>query len=240
MKFNLFGVILAIIGQALIACCFLLILPVELLFAGPANLWLNFTIISLIYWLWVWVLGFAPVRADDPSQRAIGGLGIKWQAIITYSIFAGGFSITSMLLGADGSPLAFKWQALVQGIFLFVFLLAIFSSRSASDKTAQVFDNEQQKMAGKTDIKFALQDVLTGAEDNNAVPREVVQRLQALNRDARFITPNASPAAADADQRVLADCDALSAALFDYAANSRYATELLSQLERDFRRRRAL
>lgn len=240
MKFNLFGAILALVGQALIACCFLLILPAELLFNGPANMWLDFTVVSIIYWLWVGVLGFAPVRADDPTQSAIGGLGIKWSAIITYSILAGGFALTGMLMGANGTPLDFKWQILAQGIILFGLLLALLSSRSASQKTAQVFNDQQQKMAGKADIKFALQDVLTAAEDNNAVPREVVGRLKVLSSDARFITPDASPAAADADRRVLADCDALSAAFFDYAANSRYATELLSQLERDFRRRRAL
>lgn len=239
MKFNLFGAILALVGQALIACCFLIILP-PALFTGPADMWLDFTVASVIYWLWVWVIGFAPVRADDPTQRAIGGLGIKWSAIITYSVLAAGFLITAMLMAADGKPIEFKWQILAQGLILFGFLLALLSSRSASQKTAQVFNDQQQKMAGKADIKFALQDVLTAAEDNNAVPRDVVGRLQTLSRDARFITPNASPAAADADRRVLADCDALSAALFDYAANSRYATELLSQLERDFRRRRAL
>lgn len=239
MKFNLFGAILALVGQALIACCFLIILP-PALFTGPADMWLDFTVVSVIYWLWVWVIGFAPVRADDPTQRAIGGLGIKWSAIITYSVLAAGFVITAMLMAADGKPIEFKWQILAQGIILFGFLLALLSSRSASQKTAQVFNEQQQKMAGKADIKFALQDVLTAAEDNNAVPRDVVGRLQTLSRDARFITPNASAAAGDADRRVLADCDALSAALFDYAANSRYATELLSQLERDFRRRRAL
>ena len=239
MKFNLFGAILALVGQALIACCFLIILP-PALFTGPADMWLDFTVASVIYWLWIWVIGFAPVRADDPAQRAIGGLGIKWSAIITYSVLAAGFVITAMLMAADGKPIEFKWQILSQGSILFGFLLALLSSRSASQKTAQVFNDQQQKMAGKADIKFALQDVLTAAEDNNAVPRDVVGRLQTLSRDARFITPDASPAAAAADRRVLADCDALSAALFDYAANSRYATELLSQLERDFRRRRAL
>ena len=56
----------------------------------------------------------------------------------------------------------------------------------------------------------------------------------------QFTAVTASPAAAAADQQVLADCDALSAALADYSLNRQYATQLTSQLERDFRHRRSL
>jgi len=182
----------------------------------------------------------APVRADDPAQRAIGGLGIKWYSIIIYSVLAGGFALVTMLMAANGSPVAFKPQIAAQAIILFGFLLALLSSGHASAKTAQVYNDQQHKMAGKADIRFALQDLLTAAEDNNNVPRDIVTRIQALQRDSRFISPNASPAAAAADQQVLADCDALSAALADYSLNRQYATQLTSQLERDFRRRRSL
>ena len=239
MKLNPLGIILALVGQALITCAFLLILPVSI-FTGPENMWLDFTVVSIVYWLWVWVLGFAPVKADDPAQRAIGGLGIKWSAIMTYSVLAVGFAVVAMFMAANGTFIPFKWQLLAQGIILFGFLLALFSSKKASDKTAQVYNDQQVKMGGKTDLKLALGDLLMAAEDNNAVPRDMVQRIQALSRDTRFISPSASAEAAAADERVLYDCDSLAAALADYSMNQQLATQLLSQLERDFRRRRAL
>ena len=108
-------------------------------------------------------------------------------------MLAGGFALVTMLMAANGSPVAFKPQIAAQAIILFGFLLALLSSGHASAKTAQVYNDQQQKMAGKADIRFALQDLLTAAEDNNTVPRDIVTRLRALQNDSRFISPNASP-----------------------------------------------
>lgn len=238
-KINIGRLILALVGQGLIFIFYLLIFPYGFFGGEVSVMWLDLVVTSLVYWIWVLNAGIAPVSKNDPSQKGIGGLGIRLYASTIYSVLAIGFIFIAILLAIDGSPIAFKWQIMVQAIIFFIFLVWMYSANLATRKTEEVYHSETAIKAGKADIRRAISTVLASAEDNGA-PADIQERLRTLNGATRFVTPSRSMEAEDADLNILNECSRLSAALMNPGMNRQEIEKGTAQLERYFNRRKQI
>lgn len=238
MKKNIFGLIIALLGQGLLAVVFFVLLDVWT-FGCREIQWLDFAVSSIVFWIWVLNSTFTPLDLKDPTQKGVGALGIQWVATSVYTVCALGFLLLGLVDNPDWGQISFPWQIVIQGIFLFVFIVMMFSSRSASDKTAEVYHEEKAKKQGKKNIKAAIQSLLFTAEDTHA-PSDIVMRIRNLSEETRFITPDNSGSALMLDDKIARTCDSLIYALSNYEVNSDMIRENVAQLERDLQRRKSL
>ena len=238
-RINIGRLVLALIGEGLIFILFLLIFPYGFFGDGssPAVMWLDLTVCSIVYWLWILNAGVAPVSKSDASQTGIGGLGIRLYGSVVYSVIALGFMFVAVLCAVNGTYIAFKWQIMVQAIIFFCLLMWLYSSTMATKKTGQVYRNEQQAKSGKRDIKYAIANTLAMAEDHGASP-DIQQRLRKLSADTRFISPSSSMDTEYADTHIISECSRLSSALMNPELNKQEIERSTSQLERYFERRK--
>lgn len=236
MRMNYVGWILGILGQGLILLAFLLILPDEI-FGLESIKWLDFGVLSIVYWLWISNFTLSPLNLRDPSQKGIGGLGIKWIGSIFYTLFALGFAIACMFYAVEGTVLAFKWQILAQGVILFFLFVMLFNSAVSMDKVEEVYHAEKEKKEGKKNVRNSLQNLAFMMESRRA-PGAATARVKNLNEEARFLTPSDSDAAVEIENRIADCCEAIMLALTDVEINSRRIEELSEQLEMNFRMRK--
>lgn len=239
MKIRTSSALLAAAGQVLILCLFLFVLP-DYIFGELKVMWLDFVVLSIVYWLWVWLCIVPPVNMADSSSREVGGMGIKWTGVIWYSSLAVIVAAGCLLMYNSGTEIAFKWQIIIQAFLLFAFLLSVSSSMAATEKAGQMYRKEQMIKSGKRDIKLAIGETLAAAEDSHDVPADVAARLRSVLGETRFISPSSTAEATSTDARIADDCLRLRGAFTDYTMNKQSITELLDRLERDMSRRKSL
>lgn len=159
MNIKPIGIAIAIFGQLLLVAIFVLLLPVTL-FVNPAVMWLDLTVVSLNYWLWVATLFREPINLDDKSQKQVAALGIRWQGSFIYSLLSIGFIFIAISAGIE-----FKWQLFTQCVFIFLLLILAFTVLGVNEKTRAVYEKESVQKAGKQSIKRALSDVIMEGSD---------------------------------------------------------------------------
>ena len=228
-----FAICLGVIGQALILIIFLFALKTGF-FGSESIKWLDFAVISIIYWMWMINILVKPVRFSDPAQKAIGGLGIRWSSCFLYSIFAAGVIILGI-----GSRISFTWQIILQSIILFFFLMMLLQSSIASAKVGRVYEKEQQKKAGKFSIKASLNEILYKAEDSGAAS-EIIAKLKDLSAETRFLSPSVNPEALRLDSAIEKSCKDVLFALSDPEMNRAQINQSIDQIGRDLKRRKTL
>lgn len=239
MKSRTLAIILSLLGQILILSIFLLIIPADI-FGEKEVMWLDLFVVSIVYWLWALIAINPPISHADPSAHLVGGLGIKWLSIIWYTTLSMITAITCVICTSQGHYLEFKWQLSIQIIILFGLLISMASSRSASEKTSQVWRDQQQTKAGKRNLKFILSEIVASAEDIPGVPLEIQERLRTLAGECRFISPSTSAESASYEANIEDDCLRLRALFPDYEMNKQAIHELLLKTEHDFARRKCI
>ena len=237
MNIKVLSLLLGLFGQGLIAGIFFWIIPDSL----PGDVrWLDFIVISIVYWLWMWSFVTPPIDLNDRSQKQVGGLGQRWSAIGLYSFLAVLFVCYNLYaeLSGDATALKFSLQLIIQAIFLFLLLGGLLISQGINQKTGSVYAYEQTLKAGKADLKASIQQLLYKSEDFNGVPAEVKERLKKIAAETRYITPSTSAACLALDSDIVRSCDMLRSYLADYEVNQKQISSLIDQLERDLNRRR--
>lgn len=236
MNLNILKLLLGIFGQGLIIAGFLLLRG-----GCPDNiLWLNIVVTSVVYWLLGYSFGMAPVDMNDEAKRQVGGLGISWFSVVTYSICAIGFMAGCAAYGNGPEGVSFKWQILVQGALVFFLLMGLLSSAFASQKAAQIHNTERQQSRGKEDLKYTFSDLAFAAENAPGLDPAIRQRLKDLSQATRFITPCNTPEARMADQRIFNLANQLRPALFQPQLNSAQIQGLIASLESALNQRRQI
>ena len=232
MNSKVFSIILGVAGQFLIVALFVWVFD-DYIFGGADVKWLDFSVVSVLYWLWALSLCIPAINTKDKSQKAIGGLGIKLYATTMYTVIALGYALIAM------GSFAFKWQLCFQIIFFFCWLVAINMSFKASEKTKEVYEEEQVMKIGKANIKSALQNAYYNAQDKH-FPAELVERLKRLSDEARYITPSVSADARMLDIKIESDCDSIRIASADFKMNEAKIVQTIYQLENDVQRRKKI
>lgn len=234
MKPNIYSILLALFGQAIIIAGFLL-------FRGdcPDNiLWLDIVISSVVFWLMGWSFGMEPFSLTDHSSRKAGGLGIKWVSSLTYSICAVGFMIACGIAGHSEDGIPFKWQLIIQAGLIFLLLLGLLSSTVASEKAEEVYLKDCQTRQGKEDIRFALSVVAREAEANRSLPPGLASRIRRISDESRYISPSGSRLATETDSRILSLADRLRGAVYGNGVNPAEINNLVDTLERELSERK--
>lgn len=230
MRIRPVALAIAIFGQALIILAFVLLLPMFLVMSTEVMI-LDMVVASLIYWLFAWNLGMAPIRLDDPSGKQAAGLGIRWTSTTWYSILA-------IIVMVAMFFLPFVWQLMAQLVLLFGFAIALFASSAATRTAGNVYRREQFAMAGKKDVRFALNDLVDNADLTPGVPDDIKRRLRALADGCRYLTPSTSPEAINYEQYIIDDASRLREMLPQWQSYGQQASQLLSRVEQTMRRRR--
>lgn len=236
MGLNIFAILLGLFGQGLILAGFLLFCD-----HTPENiLWLDIIVASIVYWLLATTFGLKPINLEDRTQKQVGGLGIRWYSTLMYSLFSIGYmAICGLCAMDDGQHVAFKWQLILQMLFLFLFLIGMLSTGHATKKTEEIYHKEQNIMHGKEEIKYALNDLSYTADSNPGVPSQIRASLKQISEETRYLTPSSSARALELDNRIFDVANRLRAALTSpYELNSQQIEYMIDQLRRDFQQRK--
>lgn len=238
MKLKIIGLLLSFLGQIFILCVFLFVLPLSL-FGTASVKWLDFSVLSVLLWISALNASFFRIDSAARSQKAIGGLGIRWSGLIGYATVVTLFLISAVALNLSGTHISFAWQIASQVLLLLLFIFINYAAMTSRQKVSEVEKAEQTLRKGKIVIAQSLQQTVFVAEDRN-IPEEVVFRLKRLADDARFLTPSSARESTEADDLIREDCEQIKAALFDYDMNREFIGRLISQLERDMQRRKSM
>lgn len=237
MQLKIFGFLLALIGQFLILALFLWVFP-DTAFYEDAIKWLDFGVVSIVYWLWMLNSIFIRIKSEDETGKVFGALGIRLQGATLYTVFALAFMLITLWIYNSGDDmLSFAWQIGVQAVLLFLFLMSCLMSGKAAEQVKTVYYQEKETKQGKKFVKASLQRALYAAQDNR-FPKEAVDRLQTLVNESRYITPSSQPQAEALDIKIEADCDNIIFAASNYQMNEQKITQAIYQLELDFGRRK--
>lgn len=227
MNLNLLKLLLGLFGQGLILAGFLL-------FRGgcPDNiLWLNIVVTSVVYWLLGFSFGMAPIDMRDDAKRQVGGLGISWFSVVSYTICSIGFMAGCAAYGYGSEGVSFKWQLIVQLALVFFLLMGLLSSASASQKAAETYNREKQMTRGKSGLKYTFADLSAAADGAPGLDPAIKDRIRALSEQTRFITPCDTPEARMADERIYSLANRLRPALFQPELNGSRIESLVAELE---------
>lgn len=237
MKLRIFGFFVGLLGQFLILALFLWVLPV-VLFGDESILWLDFGVVSIVYWLWM--LGSIVYSLDtkEESQKVFAQLGITMSALTIYTVLSLGFALLCVL-GTDwtGPLLSFKWQIGFQGCFLFIFLFYCLMAGHAGNQTEKVYYEEKQLKAGKKNVKMSIQDLLLDAEERH-FPIYLVQKIKTMKDETRFLSPSTNPTAQSLEAKIIDDCDEVIMISKDFSLNQDRIEDLIGMIERNLNRRK--
>lgn len=237
MKLRLYGCLVGLFGQFLILSIFLWILPVSL-FGDESILWLDFSVVSIVYWLWMLGSIVYSLDTEEVSQKVFAQLGISMAGLTVYSVLAIGFAILCLLVTGWERPLVpFKWQIVIQGCALFIFLFFCLLAGHAGKQTGKVYREEKQKKAGKKNVKISIQDLLMSAEEGH-FPSYLIQKIKTLNDETRYLSPSSDPAAVHLDEQIADDCREVSVASCDFSLNQDRIEDLVVRIERNVKRRK--
>lgn len=238
MNLKTMGWALGLFGQLLIALCFFAFFELQNLI-GIETCWLDFVVVSLVYWALISTFFRHPIDLDDPSGKQAAGLGLKWQCLKFYCITAIAVVGIGIYANMDGSfSFPFRWQLLTQIVLLFVALVWLYVSASVTSFAGKVHADQQQTMSGKVNLKIDLADLVEASQANPGVPADVQKRIATLSAEIRFLSPSKSAEATALDARITDEVRALSLALTDSEVNSERIASLLSAIERHFARRK--
>lgn len=237
MNLKTFGWLIAIFGQMLIALCFFVLFNLTAML-GTEICWLDFIVVSLIFWLWIFETTRHPINLNDPSGKQAAGLGMRWNCLIFYTLIAGGGAVAFIVAAFNGSPVAFKWQLLAQLIILFIAAVWLFISSSATAFAGKVYGEEQQKMSGKVNLRSTLSKLAESAATAHGLPSDINSRICRLRDDVRYISPSASEEAQELDRMIEGEATTIRYSLSDYKLNRDQISATLSNLERHFSQRK--
>lgn len=225
------GIFIALLGQILIACLFIFVIPVSL-FVAPSVMWLDCCVVSLNYWLWMATIFTPPVNLNDPSGKQVAALGLRWQGSFIYSILSLGFIIFGLILSVG-----LKWQLIAQCFFIFLLLIVMYTVQGINSKTKSVHDNEGVQLSGKKSVNQALSRVVMEGEVKH-IPADILDRLKKLNAECRYLAPSSAPQATALDLKITDCCMDLEHAFCDLDLNKDRIADLMHRLELSFSARR--
>lgn len=239
MKIKPMAIVLGLVGQAIIALASFCLIPDSCL---PGNVrFLDFTVTSVVYWLWGSNLCIAPADMGDASGRNESALGISWKVICWYSALAIVFmAVNIFLAGGNSGALGFKVQLAVQFALLLLFLAAAYmlssSAGSAKGKRVRV----QRLKSGKDDLKKAIDSLVEIALADNNLPDDLRRRIETLALDTRYVNPSDTKEALVLDKSIISDCAILRPELSDFEMHHDDIYKNMAHLERHLKRRRRL
>ena len=174
------------------------------------------------------------VRFDDPAQRTVGTLGVRWTAILLYAVC----SVTSIVL-MNMLEARFSTQCIVHSSLVLLLVLMMVGVLNISHTTARVHAKEQ---AARADLNLLKQALMTLKVKTSGVvlPAPVKERIAAFEESLRFIAPSKSNEAHQLEQQIADKVDSLARMLSNYELNADRVSETITALEELYKIRKTI
>lgn len=178
--------------------------------AEPDARTLNIIVTCIIFLLITSDILFPWINLKDKPQRTIGGLGIRWLSISFYVILA----VAAMLVMNVFKNFELKTQILVHVILLIGLFGSLVQVFIISDKTTEVFNEEQLHRNKLVQMKRSVKDIQLKLEKLGSVPQYITTALEDLQEDIRTISPANTAEAFELEDKFLDELTAVDGLLF--------------------------
>ena len=178
--------------------------------AEPDARTLNIIITCIIFLLITGDILVPWINLKDKPQRTIGGLGIRWLSISFYVILA----IAAMLVMNVFKNFEIKTQILVHVILLIGLFGSLVQVFIISDKTTEVYNEEQLHRNKLVKMKKSVKDIQLKLEKLSGVPQYVTTSIKDLQEDIRTISPANTTEASELEDKFLDELTAVDGLLF--------------------------
>ena len=197
---------------------------------------LSLVIVSLVYLL-ITVDVISPlVNLTDRSQKQIGSLGVRWTVTYIYAFLA----IGAVVLCNWVYEVGFKYQMLIHGALIILLLLGITGVLHTADKVAEISEHETRMESGLVNLKQTSNALKANLIGKTNISPAVIQRLERLEEEIRYISPSNLPEAATLENQLAATLHNINMELGNYEMNAQHIETMLQQAEFTFKNRKSL
>ena len=188
---------------------------------------LSLVIVSLVYLL-ITVDVISPlVNLTDRSQKQIGSLGVRWTVTYIYAFLA----IGAVVLCNWVYEVGFKYQMLIHGALIILLLLGITGVLHTADKVAEISEHEIRMESGLVNLKQTSNALKANLIGKTNISPAVIQRLDRLEEEIRYISPSNLPEAATLENQLAATLHNINMELGNYEMNAQHIETMLQQAE---------
>lgn len=194
---------------------------------------LDIIVSCLIFTQGAQVALFPMIRMDKSAQKEVGMMGIHYTFTTIHCIAA----ITIMLLGAY-NDWSFKLQLMCQLILVFILLIGRVATIYSGKKVEEVHHKEQTLKQGKKQLTDCMTLFMEDVACCKELDKSIVNRINEINDNIRFITPSNDPTAQNIEQRFCQCIESITILLRNTSLNSTQIEDEVSKLERLFLQRK--
>ena len=176
---------------------------------------------------------FPMVDRNKSAHKEVGMMGIHYTFITIYSIAA----ITIMILGIN-KEWAFKTQLICQLALIFFLLIGRVLTLTSGNKVEEIHHKEKEIMTGKKQLADIMTLFVEDIACCKGLDNSIVDRINGLNNEIRYISPSNNPIATNLDQRFCNCVETITLLLKDTYLNSSQIEDEVAKLERIFIQRK--
>lgn len=203
---------------------------------GRNTLILNIIIASIIYSLFFSDILFSWINLGDKSQRKIGTIGVRWIFTWLYTLLA----IATMVVCNLLLNLSFPVQLFVHGILIFLLLLGFIAVISVSNKTKEVFTQENTNRNGVIEMKKAITNLKNRMNDLSGLPEYFSNKIDTLEDDIRYLSPSNNLEAHELESSFTNTIRDIYIAIENFSMNEELINNNLKKCERIFQNRKQI
>jgi len=229
---RIFSLLLALFGEALLIFCFLHFGKN----VQPEILTLNIIVSTVIYCLVFVDFLFPWINLKDKSQKQIGSIGLRWFFTFFYLILA----IGVMIIFNSVKPIHFTNQIIIHGILFFLLLLGLFMALSSSDKVTEVYLEENQNRDRLDKMKKVTKELQLKLDAMNNIPAEIVNRINELQENLRYLSPSNSGDAIDLESKFVEEIRILNNCFVDNPLDIEKIISNIKNCERTYKERKQI
>lgn len=213
------SILACLLGEAIIIGAFLM-------FGRPLLadnvLILDIIVATIAFGLFAYDLFVPWISLEDPAQRKVGSLGLRWTANVLYALFV----VIIIVVGAvRGYP--FKIQLFIQLALLALLLLSYSGVLGIGDKVAHVHAREAEMRSTLDDLKNGFKNLLL---EHDIADPALLGRIENVKSELRYLSASTNAETRSLEQRILSLTASLSNALD--LDNIEEAAALLAKIEK--------
>lgn len=158
--------------------------------------YLNILVATITYILLISDFIFPWIDLNEKSQSKIGSIGVKWFFTLGYSICA----VSIIVVCNFYMFYSFSIQLILHGILFFLLLLGIISNIQSSDKTKEVFNQENINRDRLNEMKIAIKNLQNKINSLSGLPENLKKRINIIEDNILFISPANTKEAHDLEE----------------------------------------
>lgn len=227
---TLSSILLLIGGEALVVAAFMVFFP-----QWPLDiLALNIVVASLVWFSLAFGM-ISPVTGDTRSvDSTLPGLGLRGAAVTIYMILA----VAGIVVMNYDDHIRFSYQSMYQAAVFLLMLAGVFFAAYTSRRAEETEIGYEQKRLGVEAMREAVENAVRLAA-RNRVKGLVLDRLNALRAELRFVSPSGNSNAAGIEEHF---CELIqsSYSLLGLPGSEDKAADILDRAEAELKARKSI